>query len=104
MTRVPFIGSAAVAIFVGCAGAVTPADRPAHVDAQGVMRWDDGSEVAVFGVNYYAPFALDYRVLRERGHDIKLASRRSASTVSTASSLRARGRSSITSMSMRSTI
>ena len=61
-----------VTIFVGCAWAVAPANRQARVDAQGVMRWtDDGSEVAVFGVNYYAPFALDYRVLRERGHDIK---------------------------------
>ena len=57
--------------------AVAPANRPAQVDAQGVMRWtDDGSEVAVFGVNYYAPFALDYRVLRERGHDIKETIRR----------------------------
>ena len=54
------------------AGAVAPADRQAHVDAQGVMRWtDDGGEVSVFGVNYYAPFALDYRVLGERGHNIK---------------------------------
>ena len=67
----------AAAIFVGCAWAVAPADRQARVDAQGVMRWtDDGSEVAVFGVNYYAPFALDYRVLRERGHDIKETIRR----------------------------
>ena len=57
--------------------AVAPANRPAQVDAQGVMRWtDDGSEVTVFGVNYYAPFALDYRVLRERGHDIKETIRR----------------------------
>ena len=66
-----------VATFVGCAWAVAPADRQTRVDAQGVMRWtDDGSEVAVFGVNYYAPFALDYRVLRERGHDIKETIRR----------------------------
>ena len=57
--------------------ATSSADHQAHVDAQGVMRWtDDGSEVAVFGVNYYAPFALDYRVLRERGHDIKTTIRR----------------------------
>ena len=57
-------------------GAIAPVSRQAHVDAQGVMRWDDGSEVAVFGVNYYAPFALDYRVLRERGHDVKETIRR----------------------------
>ena len=57
--------------------AIPSANRQAHVDAQGVMRWtDDGSEVAVFGVNYYAPFALDYRVLGERGHDIKETIRR----------------------------
>ena len=50
--------------------AVRPADREARVDAQGVMRWaDDNGEVAVFGVNYYTPFALDYRVLGERGYD-----------------------------------
>ena len=55
---------------------VAPADRQAHVDAHGVMRWEDGGEVAVFGVNYYAPFALDYRVLKERGHDIKETIRR----------------------------
>ena len=67
----------AAALLVGSAGAVPPANRLARVDAQGVMRWmDDGSEVAVFGVNYYAPFALDYRVLRERGHDIKTTIRR----------------------------
>ena len=30
----------------------------------------------LWGVNYYAPFALDFRVLRERGHDIKETIRR----------------------------
>ncbi|MBQ3289028.1 MAG: cellulase family glycosylhydrolase [Kiritimatiellae bacterium] len=65
------------AVFACHAAAVAPADRQARVDAQGVMRWtDDGSEVAVFGVNYYAPFALDYRVLRERGCDVKETIRR----------------------------
>ena len=34
--------------------AVPRAERLAKVDAEGVMRWtDDGSEVALFGVNYY---------------------------------------------------
>lgn len=48
------------------------ADRSAEVDSNGVMRWcDDGSEVAVFGVNYYAPFALDYRLVAELGFDHK---------------------------------
>jgi hypothetical protein len=36
----------------------------------GILRWtDDGSEVALFGVNYYAPFALDWQALRRRGID-----------------------------------
>ena len=57
--------------------AVPPADRTARVDADGVMRWtDDGSEVAVFGVNYYTPFALDYRVLGELGCDRRETIRR----------------------------
>jgi hypothetical protein len=58
-------------------GAVAAACRTATVDADGVMRWtDDGSEVAVFGVNYYVPFALDYRVIGERGFDRKETIRR----------------------------
>ena len=57
--------------------AVPAADRTARVDENGVMRWtDDGSEVAVFGVNYYTPFALDYRVLGELGCDRKETIRR----------------------------
>ena len=48
------------------------ANRSAEVDSNGVMRWsDDGSEVAVFGVNYYAPFALDYRLVAELGFNHK---------------------------------
>lgn len=48
------------------------AERTAYVDGAGVMRWrDDNSEVAVFGVNHYAPFALDYRLIKERGFDHK---------------------------------
>ena len=66
----------AALLLTGVAGAVVPAHRQARVDAQGVMRWVDGGEVSVFGVNYYAPFALDYRVLQERGHDIKETIRR----------------------------
>ena len=41
-----------------------PADRAAIVDGNGVLRWQDTQEeVALFGVNYYAPFALTYRDL-----------------------------------------
>ena len=48
--------------------AVPRAARTARVDAAGVMRWDDdGSEVALFGVNYYAPFTVDYQMLTNRG-------------------------------------
>ena len=73
----PLAAFVAVAAFACQAPAASPAERQAHVDEQGVMRWaDDGSEVAVFGVNYYAPFALDYRVLRERGHDVRETIRR----------------------------
>ncbi len=71
------VGSAFAACLALAASCVAPADRSAQVDAQGVMRWaDNGNEVAVFGVNYYAPFALDYRVLRARGHDIQTTIRR----------------------------
>jgi len=41
-----------------------PADRRIVLDAGGVLRWqDDQSEVALFGVNYYPPFSIDYAVL-----------------------------------------
>lgn len=53
-----------------------PAARTAAVDGQGVLRWqDDNSEVALFGVNYYVPFSIDYRVLADRGLDHERAIR-----------------------------
>lgn len=68
---------AASCLVVPKASAVEPADRTATVGSDGVMRWaEDGREVAVFGVNYYAPFALDYRLLGERGFDRKETIRR----------------------------
>ena len=46
------------------------ADRNARVDAGGVLRWtDDGSEVALVGVNYYPPFTCDYAKLARLGAD-----------------------------------
>ncbi len=49
--------------------AAAPAERPTVVDA-GVLRWqDDRSEVALFGVNYYPPFAIDYTQLKVLGLD-----------------------------------
>ena len=51
--------------------AVPRADRLVNVDSSGVMRWmDDGGEVALLGVNYYAPFTVDYMALTNRGFDI----------------------------------
>jgi hypothetical protein len=45
-----------------------PAARLVRVDAEGVLRWQDtGDEVALFGVNYYAPFAMDYHALKAQG-------------------------------------
>ena len=90
--------------------AVPRAERLAKVDAEGVMRWtDDGSEVALFGVNYYPPFTVDYKSIKEKGLDFSqvmredvahfrrlaaaLASPASASTASTDSSPRTRARS-----------
>lgn len=40
------------------------------MDAQGVLRWaDGGGEVALFGVNYYTPFTIDYAELARLGID-----------------------------------
>ena len=52
-----------------------PATRIAAVES-GVLRWqDDHSEVALFGVNYYVPFSIDYKVLKDRGLDHEQAIR-----------------------------
>ena len=56
---------------------VVPADRTAVHDGKGVLRWaDDGSEVAVFGVNYYTPFNYEYVGTAKRGLDHKEVIRR----------------------------
>lgn len=48
------------------------ADRLARVDAEGVLRWqNDASEVALLGVNYYAPFTVDYAEIEKLGLDHK---------------------------------
>ena len=47
---------------------------PVIVDRAGVMRWAaDGREVALFGVNYAAPFAYDFQALTRLGVDPKRA-------------------------------
>ncbi|MBI5833529.1 MAG: cellulase family glycosylhydrolase [Armatimonadetes bacterium] len=49
-----------------------PADRAVVLDPQGVLRWtDDQSEVALFGVNYYAAHWHDYLNLGVVGADRK---------------------------------
>ena len=53
------------------------ADRYMVVDAGGVLRYCDGvqEEVALFGVNYYPPFSIDFAALKQRGIDHKEAIR-----------------------------
>lgn len=46
-----------------------PADRTATVH-DGVLRWEDGTEVSLFGVNYYPPCAIDFAELKRVGADI----------------------------------
>ncbi len=46
------------------------AERFVRVDAEGVLRWtDDASEVSLLGVNYYAPFSVDYAAIEHLGVD-----------------------------------
>ncbi|MBO7654041.1 MAG: hypothetical protein J6U40_03885, partial [Kiritimatiellae bacterium] len=48
----------------------------ARVDADGVMRWEDsGGEVALFGVNYYPPFTVDFYQIARMGLDHKAVMR-----------------------------
>lgn len=59
-----------VMLTMTCAAVAAPAERTAKVDDAGVLRWqDDGSEVCLFGVNYYTPFSIDYAAMGARGLD-----------------------------------
>jgi len=61
---------AAVALATGIAGAAPSDLHEAYLDADGVLRWTGSQrEVALFGVNYYPPFAIDYRGIAELGLD-----------------------------------
>ena len=63
------------AVAAAAARAAT-ADREARVGGGGVLRWaDDASEVALLGVNYYAPFTIDHAELRRLGLDHRQAIR-----------------------------
>jgi hypothetical protein len=58
--------------FLVCASvslSAAPVLRSMSVDRRdGIIRWDDDkSEVALFGVNYYAPFSVDFRGIRQLG-------------------------------------
>ena len=47
------------------------ADRPVRVDDAGVLRWAGGDEVALLGVNYYAPFTIDHAEIKRLALDHK---------------------------------
>jgi hypothetical protein len=56
------------------ATSAAPAERWSVVDSEGVLRWrDDKSEIALFGVNYYAPFTVDHQGLAALGEDHRRA-------------------------------
>lgn len=65
-----WMGLAAALAVVGAGAAqARPADRPIIVD-KGILRWaDTRREVALFGVNYYAPFCMDFAALGTLGAD-----------------------------------
>ena len=69
MNRVLMIVSAVVGCCLSVGAAVPPTDGGAKVDAQGVLRWADDTEVALFGVNYYTPFWHNYPDLKTLGAD-----------------------------------
>ena len=56
--------------FMLCGIQAPVADRLVEVDTNGVIRWrDEHGDVAMFGVNYYAPFAADHEGLTLLGED-----------------------------------
>ena len=66
-----------LAVASACAAFGDLPPRSAYCDGFGVLRWsDDRSEVAVFGVNYYTPFHVEYVETGRRGFDHKEVIRR----------------------------
>lgn len=55
------------------AGTVFAADPQPTVVRDGVLQWQNGEEVTLFGVNYSAPFAYGYRALTRIDADIRQA-------------------------------
>ena len=45
------------------------------VDGNGVLREEGGREIAVWGVNYYPPFSIDYHAIKDKGLDHKAVMR-----------------------------
>lgn len=50
--------------------AAVQADTSTAVVRDGVLQWQNGEEIALFGVNYSAPFAYGYRALKRLNADI----------------------------------
>lgn len=72
MFRAEFVIRAFVVFSATVLSALTSAAaNGASVDGEGALRWRDGREVAVMGVNYYPPFWGDFRILTDRGIDIR---------------------------------
>lgn len=65
-----------LAVFAALLAPSVRAQMPMSVDATGVMRFEDGSEVALWGVNYYVPFTCDYRGIAALKRDHKTEIRR----------------------------
>ncbi|MDA3925413.1 MAG: hypothetical protein PF904_12015 [Kiritimatiellae bacterium] len=60
----------AVLSFTAMGAQSAAADQDAYVDQQGGLRWrGSNDEVALFGVNYYTPFTVDYAEVRKLGGD-----------------------------------
>ncbi|WAJ71684.1 hypothetical protein [Catenovulum adriaticum] len=51
---------------------VAASNSPTYVE-NGVLKWTNGDEVALFGVNYNVPFAHGYRAIKRAGIDHKKA-------------------------------
>ena len=68
--RTPASVATQVLLCLALAAAAAPPVPRLSTCADGVLRWaDDGTEVALFGVNYYAPFSMDWQALQRHRVD-----------------------------------